>query len=437
MSGSTLPPFLNSSGTGPSSPRPHVVVVGGGFGGLYAARALAPAGLDVTLIDRHNYHLFQPLLYQVASAALSAGDIAAPIRSLFRRYKNVRVLMGEVTDFDLAGKRVMTTDGDYRYEYLVVAAGATGTYFGHDDWAQFAPGLKGIEDAIGIRRRIFCAYETAESHPEGSEMRNALMTFVVIGGGATGVEMAGAIVEIATKTLRQDFRSIDPTRTRVILLQSGSRILPDYPGDLSDSARTQLERLGVEVRTGWRVTNITAEGVTAGDQFIPSKTVIWAAGVRPSPLGAKLGVPLDKAGRVLVDEHLALPDFPNVFVVGDLAHVNDKKKGTVPGIASAAIQEGVAAGRNIVRLAAGGYARPFVYDDRGQLATIGRNSAVGIVKGIPVKGFIAWVMWLLVHIYFLIGFENRMFVLLNWAYSYLSYNKSARIITGGSGAEAS
>jgi len=414
-----------------------VVVVGGGFGGLYAARTLASLGFDLTLIDRHNYHLFQPLLYQVASAALSAGDIAAPIRSLFRRYKNVNVLMAEVTDFDLTAKRVMTTVGDYRFDYLIVAAGATGTYFGHDEWAKFAPGLKGIEDAIGIRRRIFCAYETAESHPEGSEQRNALMTFVVIGGGATGVEMAGAIVEIATKTLRQDFRAIDPCQTKVILLQSGNRILPDYPDDLSDSARKQLEHLGVEVRTGWRVTNITADGVTVGDQFIPSKTVIWAAGVRPSPLGEKLGVSLDKGGRVLVDLNLAVPGHPNVFVVGDLAHVKDEKKGTVPGIASAAIQEGVAAGRNVARLAAGGYARPFVYDDRGQLATIGRNSAVGIVKGVPVKGFVAWAMWLLVHIYFLIGFENRMFVILNWAYSYLSYNRSARLITGEHGTESS
>lgn len=411
-------------------PRPHVVIIGGGFGGLYAARNLARQNVDITVLDKENYHLFQPLLYQIATAALSAGDIASPIRSILRKWKNVRVLMAEATNIDLAGKRVLTENGDFHFDYLVVATGATGTYFGHDEWAQFAPGLKTIEDALDIRRRIFCAYETAESHPEGSPEREALMSFVVIGGGPTGVEMAGAISEIATQTLKSDFRSIDPTKSKIILLQSGPRILTEFPEDLSASAKKQLERLGVEIRTGSRVTNITKDGVFVGETFIPAHTVIWGAGVAASPLGTTLGVPLDKGGRVIVNPDLSIPDHSNVFVIGDLANSTPPGKDALPGIAPVAIQMGVHVAKNIAALVAGQKAATFVYDDRGQLATIGRNSAVGIVKGHKVSGFIAWLMWLFIHIYFLIGFENRLFVMVNWAYSYMSYQRSSRLITG-------
>lgn len=412
-----------------SGPKPHVVIIGGGFAGLYAARTLARHQVDITVIDRQNYHLFQPLLYQVATAALSAGDIATPIRAVLRKYKNVSVFMGEVKSIDLDGKRVILEDGDYHFDYLVVAAGAAGTYFGHDEWAEYAPGLKGIEDALEIRRRIFCAYETAERLPHGSEEWKNYLTFVIIGGGPTGAEMAGAIREIATQTLRSDFRNIDTTKTRVILLQSGESILPDLPEDLRNSATKQLEALGVEIRTGHRVTNITSDGVYAGDTFIPAKTVIWAAGVKPSPLARFLNVPLDKGGRVIVNKDLTIPGHDNVFVVGDLAHFEHPTKGPLPGIGSVALQQGTAAGKNIARHIAGEPMQVFEYDDRGQLATLGRNSAVGIVKGVHVHGFIAWALWLLVHIYFLIGFENRLFVLMNWAYSYLSYNRTARLIT--------
>ena len=408
--------------------RPHVVIIGGGFGGLYAARTLAKYAVDITVIDRDNYHLFQPLLYQVATAALSAGDIASPIRSILRKFKNVRVIMGEVTDIDLNGKRVMLRDGDYHFDYLINAAGATGTYFGHDEWEKYAPGLKTLEDALEIRCRIFCAYETAERLPEESPERDAYLTFVCIGGGPTGVEMAGSIVEVATQTLKADFRSIDPRKTRVILLQSGDRILPDYPKDLSDSARRQLLEMGIEVRTHSRVTDITADGVYAGETFIPCKTVVWGAGVAASPLGAKMGAPIDRGGRVIINADMSVPGHPNAFVIGDLANFNHGPK-QLPGIAPVAIQMGVAVAHNIVNSIEGQPMKDFEYFDKGQIATIGRNSAVGLIFGLHVKGFIAWLMWLLVHIYFLIGFENRAFVMFNWIYSYLSYNRSARLIT--------
>ncbi len=421
---------LSSSST--ASARPHIVIIGGGFGGIYAARYLAKLPVDITVIDRENYHLFQPLLYQVATAALSAGDIASPIRSILRRFKNVRVVMGEVTDIDQTTKRVMLKEGgDYHYDFLIVAAGATGTYFGHDEWAKHAPGLKSIEDALDIRRRILGAYETAERLAEGSVGREAYQTFVCIGGGPTGVEMAGAIREIASQTLKGDFRSIDPTHAKVILIQSGDRILPDYPRDLSDSALKQLQKMNIEVRLGKRVTNINEHGVFIGDDFIPAKTVIWGAGVQSSPLGKHLGADVDKGGRVVVNADCSIPNHPEVFVIGDLAHYEHGSKDALPGIAPVAIQQGVYMAKRIKQLLEDPKAEPlpFVYDDRGMLATIGRNSAVGIAKGVHVKGFIAWLMWLLIHIYFLIGFENRMLVLASWAYSYLSYNRSARLIT--------
>ncbi len=413
-------------------PRPHIVIIGGGFGGIYAARHLAKLPVDVTVIDRENYHLFQPLLYQVATAALSAGDIASPIRSILRRFKNVRVVMGEVTDIDQSTKRVVLKEGgDYKYDFLIVAAGATGTYFGHDEWAKHAPGLKSIEDALDIRRRILTAYETAERMAEGSQAREAFQTFVCIGGGPTGVEMAGAIREIASQTLKGDFRSIDPTHAKVILIQSGDRILPDYPRDLSDSAFKQLKGMGVEIRLGKRVTDINEHGVKVGDDFIPAKTVIWGAGVQASPLGKTLGAELDKSGRVIVNADCSIPGHPEAFVIGDLAHYAHGVKAPLPGIATVPIQQGVYLAKRIKQLLEDPKAQPapFVFDDRGQLATIGRNSAVGVAKGVHVKGFIAWLMWLLIHIYFLIGFENRLVVIVTWAYSYLSYNRSARLIT--------
>ena len=409
--------------------RPHVVIIGGGFGGLYAARSLAKHPVDITIIDRDNYHLFQPLLYQVATAALSTGDIASPIRSILRKFKNVRVIMGEVTDIDLDGKRIMTENGDYHYDYLVNAAGARSAYFGHDEWEKFAPGLKTMEDALEIRRRIFTAYETAERLPEESAERDAYLTFICIGGGPTGVEMAGSIVEVATQTLKADFRSIDPRKTRVVLLQSGDRILPDYPKDLSDSARRQLLEMGVEVRTHSRVTDINADGVYVGELFIPCKTVIWGAGVAASTIGAKMGAPVDRGGRVIVNADMSVLGHSNAFVIGDLANFDHGKKGQLPGIAPVAIQMGVAVAGNIVADIAGQPMKDFSYLDKGQIATIGRNSAVGLLFGVHAKGFIAWLMWLLIHIYFLVGFENRAFVMFNWIYSYLSYNRSARLIT--------
>ncbi len=421
-----------ASSSNSSGARPHIVIIGGGFGGIYAARYLAKLPVDITVIDRENYHLFQPLLYQVATAALSAGDIASPIRSILRRFKNVRVVMGEVTDIDQNSKRVMLKEGgDYHYDFLIVAAGATGTYFGHDEWAKYAPGLKSIEDALDIRRRILSAYETAERMAEGSQARDAFLTFVCIGGGPTGVEMAGAIREIASQTLKGDFRSIDPTHAKVILIQSGDRILPDYPKDLSDSALKQLKGMNIEVRLGKRVTDINEHGVQVGDDFIPAKTVVWGAGVQASPLAKTLGAELDKGGRVLVNADCSVPNHPDVFVIGDLAHYEHGVKGQLPGIAPVAIQQGVYLAKRIKQLLEDPKAQPipFVYDDRGMLATIGRNSAVGIAKGVHVKGFIAWLMWLLIHIYFLIGFENRLLVIMTWAYSYLSYNRSARLIT--------
>ena len=427
-----MPEPLSSSIPKTSGPRPHIVIIGGGFGGIYAARHLAKLPVDITVIDRENYHLFQPLLYQVASAALSAGDIASPIRSILRRFKNVRVVMGEVSDIDQNSKRVMLREGgDYQYDYLIVAAGATGTYFGHDEWAKYAPGLKSVEDALEVRRRILSAYETAERMAAGSDARDAHLTFVCIGGGPTGVEMAGAIREIASQTLKGDFRSIDPTHAKVILVQSGDRILPDYPRDLSDSALAQLQKMNVEVRLGKRVTNITADGVFVGDDFIPAKTVIWAAGVQASPLGKKLGGDTDKGGRVVVNADCSVPGHPEAFVIGDLAHYEHGTSGPLPGIATVAIQQGVYMGKRIAQLIQDPKAppTPFAFDDRGMLATIGRNSAVGVAKGVHVKGFIAWLMWLLIHIYFLIGFENRLIVITTWAYSYLSYNRSARLIT--------
>ena len=411
---------------------PHVIVVGGGFGGLNAAQELAKGPVRVTVVDRRNYHLFQPLLYQVATAGLSPGEIASPIRSILRKHPNVHVVLAEVTAIDLAGRRVVLVDGEVPYDYLILAAGATDTYFGHDDWAPVAPGLKSIDDALELRRRILGAYEAAERETDEAR-RRALLTFVVVGGGPTGVELAGAIAEIAAQTLKRDFRAIDPRQSRVILVEGAPRVLPTFPADLSAGAARQLRDLGVEVRTGVMVTDITAEAVHVGDEVIPTHTTLWATGVTASSLARSLGVPLQKGGRVLVEPDLTLPGHPEVYVVGDLAwfpHQPGEDGKPLPGVAPVAIQQGRAAARNVLRAIRGEPRRPFRYWNRGNLATIGRAAGVGDLGWLHLSGFPAWLAWLVVHIYFLIGFENRLLVLIRWAWAYFTYQRGARLITG-------
>jgi NADH dehydrogenase len=410
-----------------SASRPEVVIVGGGFGGLYAARALRGAALHVTVVDRRNHHLFQPLLYQVATAALNPADIAAPIRSVFRGARNVSVVLAEAVAVDLAGKKLLLADGELPYDYLVLATGATHSYFGHEEWAPFAPGLKSIEDALEIRRRVLLAYEMAERDPEH---RREWLTFVIIGGGPTGVELAGALAEISRQALSREFQHIDPSHARIILIEGMPRVLPPYPEDLSAKARTQLERLGVDVWTGARVTGIDAAGVTLGHERILARTVLWAAGVAASPLAKSLGVPLDRAGRVSVEPTLAVSGRSDVFLVGDLSTLEQDGK-PVPGVAPAAIQMGRHAARNILRAIAGLPGEPFRYRDKGSFATIGRGKAVGeLAGGLKLSGFLAWIAWLAIHIFFLIGFRNRVLVLFQWAYSYVTFRRGARLITG-------
>jgi NADH dehydrogenase len=404
---------------------PRVVIVGGGFAGLACARRLARAPVRVTLVDRRNHHLFQPLLYQVATAALNPGDIAAPIRGILRGQANVEVVLGEVTAIDRARRRVVLADGELAWDFLVVATGANHSYFGHDEWARFAPGLKTVEDALDIRRRVLLAYERAERE-EDPERRRAWLTFVVVGGGATGVELAGALAEIARHTLKGEFRRIDPTRARVVLIEGADRVLPPYTPDLSEKARLQLERLGVTVWLGKRVTGVDADGVTIGAERLKAKTVIWAAGIASSPLGRSLGAPLDRAGRVQVEPDLSVPGRPEIFVIGDLATVPG-----VPGIAPAAKQMGRLAAANIVRILRKETTREFKYKDYGQLATIGRNAAVAMIGKLKLSGYLAWLMWLVAHIYFLINFRNRLAVMIDWAWSYWTYNRGARIIFKG------
>jgi NADH dehydrogenase len=407
---------------------PRVVVVGGGFAGLACARALRRAQVTVTLVDRKNHHLFQPLLYQVATAALNPADIAAPIRQVLRRQENAEVVLGEVSGLDLAGRRVLLADGDaLPYDALVLATGATHSYFGHEAWAPLAPGLKTLEDALEIRRRILVAFERAERERDEAA-RRAQLTFVVVGAGPTGVELAGAISEIARSALAGDFRRIAPESARVVLVEAAARVLPPYPPDLSEKARAQLERLGVEVRTGAPVTAIDAEGVTLGAERIDARTVLWGAGVRANPLGAALGAPLDRAGRVLVAPDLSVPGHPEVFVAGDLASVQ-RAEGPVPGVAPAATQAGRHAAQNALRVLRGEPTVPFRYRDKGSLATIGRAAAVADLRGWRFSGLLAWLAWLLVHVYFLIGFRNRVAVILQWAWSYLTFKRGARLIT--------
>jgi NADH:ubiquinone reductase (H+-translocating) len=409
---------------------PTVVVVGGGFGGLYAARALARQPVHVILIDRVNYHLFQPLLYQVATAALSPGNIAEPLRAILRRHRDVEVLLGEVTRVDLDSRTVSLADSDqFHYDYLVLATGVRHSYFGHPEWEPLAPGLKSLADALELRRRIFLAFELAEREHDATK-RAALLTFVVVGGGPTGVELAGAIAEIARHTVRRDFRNFDPHRSRVILLEGGDRVLPMYPADLSRTAQRALEKLGVEVRTSTLASNITADYVQVGAEVIPTHTTLWAAGIAASPLGRQLGVTVDRSGRVPVSADLSLPGHPEVFVIGDLATLNDRHDKPLPGTAPVAIQQGSAAADNIGRSIRGEPRRPFHYFDRGSMATIGRASAVGQIRAVHLSGFVAWLAWLGVHIFFLIGFANRLLVVLQWASSYLSHERGARLITG-------
>jgi NADH dehydrogenase len=413
-----------------NGPPAHVVILGGGFGGLYAARALDHPSVRVTLADRRNHHLFQPLLYQVAAAMLNPSDIAAPIRSVLRRQRNAEVLLAEASAIDPRGRRVLFADGgELRYDYLIVATGAAHSYFGHDDWERFAPGLKTIEDALEIRRRVFLAYEAAEREEE-PEARREWMTFVIIGGGPTGVELAGALAEIARRGMEREFRRIETSAARVIVIEGLERLLPSYPPSLSQAARRELERRGVEVRTGRQVTGIDERGVEAGGERIPCRSVIWAAGVEASPLARSLGAPLDRAGRVIVEPDLSVPGEPHVFVIGDLARLERDGK-PVPGVAPAAIQEGRHAARNILRAVRGEPALPFRYADRGSFATIGRGAAVGEIFGrFRITGMAAWIAWLAIHIFFLIGFRNRFFTLLNWAYHYATFRRGARLITG-------
>jgi NADH:ubiquinone reductase (H+-translocating) len=427
-----------------------VVIVGAGFGGLNAAQALAKASVQITVIDRKNFHTFQPLLYQVATAGLSPGEIAAPIRSILRSHKNIEVLMAEVTGFDLDHGTVKISDADIPYDYLIVAAGAGHSYFGHDDWEPYAPGLKTVEDALEIRRRVLLAFELAERQASAGETAVPL-NFVVVGGGPTGVELAGTLAEIARHALAHEFRSIDPARTHILLIEGGPRILPAYAEDLSRSAQQQLNRLGVEVRTATTVTQIEPGAVHAAKTRLPATVILWAAGVAASPLGKMLGTPVDRAGRVLVHPDLTVPGHADVFVIGDLAAVNDEHGRLLPGVAPVAIQQGRFVA-NLIRqelemrsnlaVGAASFSRPlreggdldshpaFHYWDKGSLATIGRAAAVAEFGRIHISGFVAWLAWLFVHILFLIGFRNRLLVFIQWAWSYVTYERGARLITG-------
>ncbi len=409
--------------------RPRVVIVGGGFGGLSAAKALRRAPVEVVLLDRRNHHVFQPLLYQVATAGLSPGDIASPIRWILRAHRNLHVWLAEVMAIDPTQRVVRLVDGDVPYDYLIVSAGATHAYFGHDEWRPHAPGLKTLEDALDMRRRVLLAFELAERETDRNAQRR-LLTFVVIGGGPTGVELAGALAEISRHALANDFRAIDPESARIILIEGGPAVLPSYPPELSEFARKALERLGVAVWTGSVVTDVRAGLVRVGTETIEAGTVLWAAGVSASPLGATLGVPLDRAGRVLVNDDLTIPGHPEISVVGDLAAFRTPAGDWLPGVAQVAMQQAAHAAANVERALAGQPRRPFVYRNLGNLATIGRNSAVADLPTFRMKGRFAWLFWLFVHIFNLIGFRSRLTVMTQWAFSYLTYQRSVRLITG-------
>jgi NADH dehydrogenase len=407
---------------------PRVVIIGGGFGGLNAAKALRGAPVQVTVIDRRNHHLFQPLLYQVATAALNPSDIASPIRRILRRQRNAEVLLAEARGVDRERRRVLIDGGELAYDYLIIAAGATHSYFGHSDFRRFAPGLKTIEDATEIRRRVLLAYELAEREPDEQE-RKLWTTFAIVGAGPTGVELAGTLAEVARYTLRKDFRHVDPSATRVVLLEAGPRVLPSYPEQLSDAAVRELRKRGVEVAVGTAVTEIRSDGVQLGSGFIGARTVLWAAGVAAAPIGKTLGVPLDRHGRVLVTPQLTLPGDDRVYVIGDLAAMAQDGK-PIPGVAQAAIQAGRQAAANVRRAVAGEPLRAFHYRDKGSLATIGRGAAIADLGRLRLSGAFAWLVWLVVHIAFLVGFRNRVAVLLEWAWSYVTFDRGARLISG-------
>jgi NADH dehydrogenase len=408
---------------------PHVVIVGGGFGGLFAAKALKRLPVRVTLVDRHNHHVFQPLLYQVATAGLSPGDIAAPIRWVLRHQQNVRVLLADVQAIDLAARQVQLDGGDsLSYDYLIVAAGATSSYFGHNDWSTHAPSLKTLDDALLLRARTLRAYEMAERTSDPA-LRKKLLTFVLVGGGPTGVEMAGAIAEIARQTLADEFRSIDTSDARVILVEAGPSILGAFPDKLREAARASLTRLGVEVLEKTAVTSIEDGRVWLGDRVIEAETIIWTAGVNASPLGASLGVPLDRAGRVLVEPDLSVPGHPDAFVIGDMAGLLDPSGKQYPGVSQVAMQQAAHAAKMIGRAIEQQPRRPFRYKDLGNMATIGRNAAIADLGWLRLAGFPAWLLWLFIHIFWLIGFRNRLLVLVQWAGAYLTYQRSVRLIT--------
>ncbi|MBI3968602.1 MAG: NAD(P)/FAD-dependent oxidoreductase [Chloroflexi bacterium] len=407
--------------------RPHVVVVGGGFGGLYAAKAFADQPVRVTVVDRRNHHLFQPLLYQVATAALSPGDIAEPIRGVLARQRNTRVFLADVQGVDAANRRVVLADGELKYDYLIMATGAGQSYFGHDEWEPLAPGLKTVRDALEIRRRILLAFEKAERERDVTRCE-ALLTFVVIGGGPTGVELAGALGEIARKTFARDFRRIDTTQARILLLEGSPRILATYPEKLSAAAERHLEAVGVEVRASARVTKITDDAVFVGEERIPACTVLWAAGVLASPVLKTLGVPLDRAGRVVVEPDLTIPGHPEIYVVGDASSFTHEDGKPLPGVAPVAIQQGIAAAENILRTEAGEPRARFHYENKGSLATVGRGFAVADLGWIQLHGYTAWLAWFFVHIYFLVGFGDRMVVILRWIWAYFTFQRGVRLI---------
>lgn len=412
-----------------ASSEPHVVIIGGGFAGLNLARSLRRAPVRITLIDRQNHHLFQPLLYQVATAALSAPEIAEPIRDILRKQDNATVLLGEVTDIIPDEKCVRVGSMRFSYDYLYIAAGASHSYFGQDQWAEHAPGLKTLDDALDIRGRMILAYERAERR-ESAHERVQDLTFVVVGAGPTGVELAGALAEIARYTMTRNFRNFDPKDARVLLIEAGDRVLAAYDETLSERARVQLEELGVEVMLGERVTDIQEDGVWLGEAFIPTSTVLWAAGVKASSVGEMLGVPLDRAGRVLVEPDLTLKDHPEISVLGDLAAVDDGAGGFVPGLAPAAIQMGKYAAKRLRNLLAGKPTEDFRYNDKGQMATIGRRKAIAETARLKFSGTIAWLAWAVIHIYFLVGFRNRILVARDWVWHYLTRRRGARIAYG-------
>ncbi len=412
---------------------PRIVIVGAGFGGLSAAKALAGKPFDVTVIDRHNYHLFQPLLYQVATASLSPAEIASPIRAILQRAQNVNVMLGKVSGIDLERREVLAEGRRIPYDSLVLATGAQHAYFGHGDWAAFAPGLKTIDDATYIRRRILLAFEKAETETDPAE-RARLLNFVIVGGGPTGVEMAGAIAELANRALAEDFRSIDPRSARIILVEAAPRLLTPFDPPLSEAARTSLEQLGVEVRLGTPVTALDAAGVAVGTERIEARTVIWGAGVIASPAGHWLGADTDRAGRVKVAPDLSVPGHPDIFVIGDTAAINDANGNPLPGVAPVAKQQGNYIAALLIARRNGKTVAPFRYRDLGSLATIGRKRAVIQMGRFKMKGFFAWLLWCVAHIYYLIGFRNRFVVAISWLWNYITFQRATRLITGMSGA---